>query len=127
YLNAQFSVTYNIYLEILHHVKQHHHAALNHDSPNWRMLNSCPACFYKLEDEPALEFDWLVSINSNNSLKCWNSPIYGSNPCIDSRKACIDSRKACSDYWLDTCDVDRFKDEVKTQEVRQASLHAMIV
>ncbi|KAG2340549.1 hypothetical protein BDR05DRAFT_977282 [Suillus weaverae] len=100
YLNAQFSATYNIYLEILHHIKQRHRAALNHDTPNWHMLNSCPACFYKLEDKPALEFDWLVLIDGNNSLKHWDSSIYGSNPCIDSRKA-------HSDYWLDTCDVDR--------------------
>ncbi|KAG2090002.1 uncharacterized protein F5147DRAFT_748278 [Suillus discolor] len=109
YLNAQFSAAYDIYLEILHHVKQRHRAALNHDTLNWRMLNSCPACFYKLEDEPVLEFDWLVSIDGNNSLKRWNSTIYGSNPRIDSRKA-------RSDYWIDTCDVDRFKDEVKTRE-----------
>ncbi|KAG1857138.1 hypothetical protein F4604DRAFT_1883079 [Suillus subluteus] len=80
YLNIQFSAAYDVYLEILHCVKQCLHTALNHDTPNWRMLNSCPACFYKLEDEPVLDFDWL------------------------------------SDYWLDTCDVDRFKDEVKTQE-----------
>ncbi|KAG1723087.1 hypothetical protein EDD22DRAFT_982950 [Suillus occidentalis] len=100
---------YDVYLEILHRMKQCHRAALNHDTLNWRMLNSCPACFYKLEDEPALEFDWLVSIDGNNSLKCWNSSIYGSNPRIDSRKA-------CNDYWIDTCDVDRFKDEVKTRE-----------
>ncbi|KAG1789934.1 uncharacterized protein HD556DRAFT_1243055 [Suillus plorans] len=109
YLNAQFSAAYDIYLEILHRVKQRHRGALNHDTLNWRMLNSCPACFYKLEDEPVLEFDWLVSIDGNNSLKRWNSTIYGSNPRIDSRKA-------RSDYWIDTCDVDRFKDEVQTRE-----------
>jgi hypothetical protein len=100
-------------------MKQRHRAALNHDTLNWCMLNSCPACFYKLEDEPALEFDWLVSIDGNNSLKRWNSTIYGSKPRIDSHKA-------RSDYWIDTCDVDRFKDEVKTREVRRASLHATI-
>ncbi|KAG2369623.1 hypothetical protein BDR07DRAFT_1266912 [Suillus spraguei] len=109
YLNAQFSAAYDVYLEILHRVKQRHRAALDQDTLNWRMLNSCPACFYKLEDEPALEFDWLVSIDGNNSLKRWNSTIYGSKPRIDSRKA-------RSDYWIDTCDVDRFKDEVKTRE-----------
>ncbi|KAG2112534.1 uncharacterized protein F5147DRAFT_744450 [Suillus discolor] len=109
YLNIQFSAAYDVYLEILHRVKQRLSAALNHDTLDWHMLNSCPACFYKLEDEPALEFDWLVSIDSNNSLKRWDSTIYGSNQRIDSRKA-------QSDYWLDPCDVDLFKDEVKTRE-----------
>ncbi|KAG1845226.1 hypothetical protein C8R48DRAFT_583257, partial [Suillus tomentosus] len=99
-------LAYDIYLEILHRVDQRLRMALKHDTPHWRMLNSCPACFYKLEDEPALEFEWLVSIDGNNSLKRWDSTIYGS-------KRRLDSRKARSDYWLDACDVDRFKDEVR--------------
>ena len=72
------------------------------------MLNSCPACFYKLENEPSLEFDWLVSIDGNNSLKRWDSTIYGATRCTDSRKA-------RSDYWINAHDVDRFKDEVRVQ------------
>ncbi|KAG1899504.1 uncharacterized protein F5891DRAFT_953753 [Suillus fuscotomentosus] len=104
YLNIQFSAAFDIYLEILHRVKQCLLAALNHDTLDWRMLNSCLACFYKLEDELVLQFDQLVSINSNNSLKCWDSSIYSSNQHIDSCKA-------WSDYWLDPCDVDQFKDE----------------
>ncbi|KAG0695625.1 hypothetical protein DFH29DRAFT_813982 [Suillus ampliporus] len=98
----QFSV--HIYLEVIHHVNQHLHKVLKHDTPHWRMLNSCPACFYVLDDEPALEFDWLVSIDGNNSLKWWDSTIYGSTRHTDSCKAQLD-------YWLDTCDVDKFKDE----------------
>ncbi|KAG2112648.1 uncharacterized protein F5147DRAFT_572181 [Suillus discolor] len=109
YLSVQLSVAYDIYLDILHHVDQWLCMVLKHDMLHWCMLNSCPACFYKLEDEPALEFDWLVSIDSNNSLKQWDSTIYGS-------KRCPDSHKARSDYWFDACDVDRFKDEVRTRE-----------
>ncbi|KAG2153956.1 hypothetical protein DEU56DRAFT_726160 [Suillus clintonianus] len=109
YLCVQFSAAYDIYLEIIHRVNQRLRKALKHDTPHWRMLNACPACFYVLEDEPALEFDWLVSIDGNNSLKRWDSAIYGS-----TRRT--DSRKARSDYWLDTCDVDRFKDEVRTRQ-----------
>ncbi|KAI6029498.1 hypothetical protein BKA83DRAFT_4489460 [Pisolithus microcarpus] len=52
YLNVQLTTTYDVYLSILDH-----------------MHNNCPACFYKLEDELALDFDWLVSIDGNNSLK----------------------------------------------------------
>ncbi|KAG2143103.1 hypothetical protein DEU56DRAFT_911034 [Suillus clintonianus] len=109
YLCVQFSAAYDIYLEIIHRVNQRLRKALKHTTPHWRMLNACPACFYVLEDEPALEFDWLVSIDGNNSLKRWDSAIYGS-----TRRT--DSRKARSDYWLDTCDVDRFKDEVRTRQ-----------
>jgi hypothetical protein len=65
----QFSAAYDIYLEIIHSVDKQLKAALKHDTPDWRLLNSYPACCYKLQDEPALEFDWLISIDGNNSLK----------------------------------------------------------
>ncbi|KAG2108470.1 uncharacterized protein F5147DRAFT_745760 [Suillus discolor] len=108
YLCMPFLAAYDIYLKIVHSVDKHLRAALNHDTPNWRLLNSCPACFYKLQDEPTLEFDWLVSIDGNNSLKHWNSTIYGTT-------VCIDSRKARSDYWIGPMAVDKFKGEVKAQ------------
>ena len=95
-------------------------AALKHDTPDWRMLNSCPACFYKLENGPALEFDWLVSIDGNNSLKRWDSSIYGSTRCVDSRKA-------RSDYWIDVNNVDKFKSEVVRAQVRNVSSRNVIL
>ncbi|KAG1881214.1 hypothetical protein F4604DRAFT_1879732 [Suillus subluteus] len=92
YLYIQFSAAYDIYLEIIHCV----------DKP----------CFYKLQDEPTLEFDWLVSIDGNNSLKHWDSAIYGTT-------AHIDSRKARSDYWIGPTTVDQFKGEVKARETHK--------
>ncbi|KAJ8584680.1 hypothetical protein M405DRAFT_746585 [Rhizopogon salebrosus TDB-379] len=110
YLTAQLSAAYDVYLEILHRVDQRLHAALKQDTLYWRLLNSCPACFYKLEDEPKLEFDWLVSIDGNNSLKRWDSTIYGTS-------ARPDSRKARSDFWIDPEAVDKFNGEVKARAV----------
>ncbi|KIK38831.1 hypothetical protein CY34DRAFT_25499 [Suillus luteus UH-Slu-Lm8-n1] len=72
YLKTQFTAAYDIYLEILHCVNTRLRWVLSQDTPNWCLLNSCPACFYKLEDEPALDFEWLVSIDGNNSLKRWD-------------------------------------------------------
>ncbi|KAG1795023.1 uncharacterized protein HD556DRAFT_1431731 [Suillus plorans] len=71
YLNAQFSDAYDIYLEILHRVDVLINQALNRDSLNWRLLNSCPCCFYKLEDEENMALEWLVTMDGNNSLKRW--------------------------------------------------------
>ncbi|KAG1728427.1 hypothetical protein EDB19DRAFT_1897395 [Suillus lakei] len=110
YLNMQFSVAYDIYLEILHCVQQHLQAPLGHDTPNWHLLNSCPACFYKLRDEPKLEFDWLISIDGNNSLKRWDSTIYGNTPHVDSRWA-------RSDYWVEPKAVDWFQNAVRAHDV----------
>jgi hypothetical protein len=48
YLTTQFSVAYDIYLEIIHCMQQCLQASLGWDAPNWRLLNACPVCFYKL-------------------------------------------------------------------------------
>jgi len=68
-LNMQFSAAYDIYLEILYCVKCRLDKALGQSTANWRLLNVCPCCFYKLEGEPPLVFDWLATIDGNNSLK----------------------------------------------------------
>ncbi|KAI5994654.1 hypothetical protein EDD15DRAFT_2165647 [Pisolithus albus] len=108
YLNVQLTIAYDVYLDILGRVNCQIKKALGCDTDNWQMLNSCPACFYRLEDEPALDFDWLVSIDGNNSLKRWDTSTYGVSPRVDTRHA-------CSDYWLDDDYVDRFKYEVSSR------------
>ncbi|KAG1752345.1 uncharacterized protein EDB91DRAFT_1045086 [Suillus paluster] len=110
YLTMQLSSAFNIYLEILQRVDQCLRTALKRDTPNWCLLNSCPACFYKLNDEPKLEFEWLVSVDGNNSLKRWDLTIYGTN-------AQLDSQKAHSDFWVDPESVDKFSGEVRSQAV----------
>ncbi|KIK20392.1 hypothetical protein PISMIDRAFT_105862 [Pisolithus microcarpus 441] len=108
YLNVQLTAAYDVYLSILDHVDRRLKKVLGRDTDNWRMRNNCPACFYKLEDEPALDFDWLVSIDGNNSLKRWDTNVYGVAPRVDTR---------CprSDYWLDDRYVDRFKYETQSR------------
>ncbi|KIJ59027.1 hypothetical protein HYDPIDRAFT_73991, partial [Hydnomerulius pinastri MD-312] len=69
YLAIQLAIAFDVYLDILNRIDQQLKKALNQHTPNWRLLNDCPACFYKLQDEPPLEFEWLVSMDSNNSLK----------------------------------------------------------
>ncbi|KAG0697996.1 hypothetical protein DFH29DRAFT_878298 [Suillus ampliporus] len=60
YLTTQLSSAFDVYLEILQCVDQHLCTALKCDTLNWHLLNSCPACFYKLDNEPKLEFEWLA-------------------------------------------------------------------
>ncbi|KAG2336016.1 hypothetical protein BDR05DRAFT_856824, partial [Suillus weaverae] len=69
YLNTQFSTAYDIYLKILYHVKHRLDEALRQITPDWQLLNTCPCCFYKLEGERPLTFDWLTTVDGNNSLK----------------------------------------------------------
>ncbi|RDB19588.1 hypothetical protein Hypma_013286 [Hypsizygus marmoreus] len=108
YLSTQFSAAYDAYLEICRRVDHQINAALGYDAPNSRLLRSCPACFYKLEGEPELEFSSFVSIDGNNSLKRLGTTVRG----LSER---IDTRNSLSDRWLTPEEVDRFKDEVKSR------------
>ncbi|KAG6372115.1 hypothetical protein JVT61DRAFT_8829 [Boletus reticuloceps] len=109
YLCTQLTAAFDAYLEIIHNVEQRIQKVLESNSQEWRLRNECPACFYRLEDEPPLTFDWLVSIDGNNSLKRWDTTVYGTMPREDSRIA-------RSTYWLsdeavDNANVDVYGDD----------------
>jgi ferredoxin-like protein FixX len=70
YCVQQFSVVYDLYLAILHGVKERVDKAIGRDAPDWRLKNCCPACMYKLEGEAELVFSMLVTADGNDSLKC---------------------------------------------------------
>ncbi|KAI5999191.1 hypothetical protein EDD15DRAFT_2386482 [Pisolithus albus] len=106
-LAMQLSNAFDAYLDILDRRLQHE---LGRDGPNWWLQNECPACFYKLQNEPELDFSWLVSIDGNNSLKRWNPTVYGAVPREDSRLP-------RSDLWLPTDKVDKFAGNVHDARV----------
>ncbi|KIK16156.1 hypothetical protein PISMIDRAFT_113928, partial [Pisolithus microcarpus 441] len=43
--------------------------ALQRDQPDWRLKHCCPACTYKIQDEPAMRFKMLFAQDGNDSLK----------------------------------------------------------
>ncbi|KAI9449024.1 hypothetical protein HD554DRAFT_2044479 [Boletus coccyginus] len=88
--------------------------SLGRESQDWRLRNECPACFYRLADEPSLTFDWLVSIDGNNSLKRWDTATYGMTPREDSRQPRLT-------YWLTNEEVDRFKYEVPARKTSETN------
>ncbi|KAG2130280.1 uncharacterized protein EDB93DRAFT_1094973 [Suillus bovinus] len=108
YLHTQFSAVYDAFLKILHRVDVLLKQALKHDTPNWRLLNACPPCTYKLEDEPSLQFKWFATIDGNNSLKCWVSHNSVSRD---------DSCQPRTDYWIGRNVVDKFKDDIRSRTV----------
>ncbi|KZT64505.1 hypothetical protein DAEQUDRAFT_769628 [Daedalea quercina L-15889] len=86
--------SYEIYLTILRGVQVTVDASLGQNTPNWRVLNACPACSYKLQDEPDLHWTRMFCLDGNNSLK---------------RIACVGDRQQSdrrvfesSDYYLPT-------------------------
>ncbi|KAJ7309178.1 hypothetical protein DFH08DRAFT_823603 [Mycena albidolilacea] len=68
YLCQQFSITYNLYLDLRRRTDERVMRALGCDS-TWRLKHACPACTYKLEGEDALIFDVLSTMDGNDSLK----------------------------------------------------------
>jgi hypothetical protein len=114
----QFSIAYDAFLEICRRVDNRIDASLGYNTPNSRLLRSCPSCFYKLENEPELEFSSFVSIDGNNSLKRLGTSVRG-------RLERVDTRNPLSDRWLTSEEVDAFKDEVKGRPVSGCNIFVL--
>ncbi|KAJ3522209.1 hypothetical protein NM688_g8906 [Phlebia brevispora] len=82
--------------------------ALKRDTPNWRVLNSCPPCCYELENEPLLARGRMFAMDGNNSLKRLLS--HGTNDVADNRTF------EESDYYLSQDFVSKFAHEVKSRK-----------
>ncbi|TFY51052.1 hypothetical protein EVJ58_g10764 [Rhodofomes roseus] len=69
YYRALIADAFEVYLSVLQEVRRRLDVALGRDGPNWRVKNACPACSYKLNDEPELRWARMVCVDGNNSLK----------------------------------------------------------
>ncbi|PCH35429.1 hypothetical protein WOLCODRAFT_111009 [Wolfiporia cocos MD-104 SS10] len=109
-LVEQFSVAYDVYMDILHGVDRLVATALDRNTPNWCMLNACAPCLYYLDDEPLLKYSLLATMDGNQSLKLVDDQ-FRSGHLRD------DGRSARTGIWILPEEVDRFKNEVR-QSVR---------
>ena len=57
HLRSMISDAFDIYLEILLRVDERVMSALGRDAPDWRAVNSCPACAYKVREFDPLAHD----------------------------------------------------------------------
>ncbi|KAG1876360.1 hypothetical protein F4604DRAFT_1880665 [Suillus subluteus] len=97
----QFAIAFDAYLDVLRHVKALVNQALGRDSLNWRMLNACPPCGYKQDNEDLIDPARLDSMDGNNSLK----RVDGSGH--------ADEQVFPSEYLITPSEVDLFKDDVR--------------
>ncbi|KAI5990290.1 hypothetical protein F5J12DRAFT_786516 [Pisolithus orientalis] len=65
-----FSITLDLYLNILNGVEALAMEALSRTSDDWHLQYACPVCTYKLKDKPCLKFKILYAMDGNDSLKC---------------------------------------------------------
>lgn len=125
-------------MRILNVVDQRVASCLGRDSPNWRVLNACTACCYKvrndvtnavsflflmcmseqLEDEPEMEFSRIWAHDGNNSLKRM-LPV-GNRVAGDTRTY------EDSDYFLSQEYVNRYANEVKSRPATLKRKHREI-
>ena len=118
YLSQQFSIAYDLYLLIREDVLSHVNIALERDSPYYRLRHACPACTYKLQGEPKLIFEILVTMDGNDSLKRIlrqdppAAPAEGEatpeGPEVGESRERPDSRKVGGDYLISRENVDRW-------------------
>ncbi|KAF8179539.1 hypothetical protein K438DRAFT_1768902 [Mycena galopus ATCC 62051] len=112
YLREQFSIAYDLYLELRRQTDARVNAALGRDTPNWRLKHTCPACMYKLKGEDELIFSMLTTMDGNDSLKrvLRRSKTDGSEeePVLGPSKERDDSRDGGEDYFLSREQVDEW-------------------
>jgi hypothetical protein len=112
YLSRQFSICFDLYLDIRALASKRVQVALGRDTPNWRILHACPACTYKLEGEAQLIFELLYTMDGNDSLKRilrrGRPPphVDGEEPIVAPSSEHIDSRDGGGDYFLSREKVD---------------------
>ena len=120
YLSQQFTICYDLYLQICEEVKIRVKIALDHTSHDWRLRNACPACTYKLHDEGDLILEMLATMDGNNSLKRVlrrdivipaDVPDSSDGPTVGASKERPDSRKVGGDYYLSREQVDEWAKE----------------
>ncbi|KAI6017609.1 hypothetical protein BKA83DRAFT_4058793 [Pisolithus microcarpus] len=69
YLCRQFTIAFDLYLQIRARVDSIVSQVLQRDSEDWRLKHACAACTYKLTGEPELKFKLLYAMDGNDSLK----------------------------------------------------------
>ncbi|KAJ6451554.1 hypothetical protein C8R45DRAFT_1057106 [Mycena sanguinolenta] len=108
YLREQFSVAYDVYLELRQKTDALVNQALGRDTPNWRLKHTCSGCMYKLEGEDKLIFSMLTTMDVLRRAKTDGSedePMLG--PSIERE----DSRDGGEDYFLTREQVDKWAKE----------------
>ncbi|KAJ7687992.1 hypothetical protein B0H14DRAFT_3101286 [Mycena olivaceomarginata] len=116
YLCQQFSVAYDLYLDIRRQTDERVMRALGRDS-SWRLKHACPACTYKLEDEDALIFEMLTTMDGNDSLKrvLRREKVHMTDetgePMVGKSRERVDNRDAGDGYYISRERVERWSEE----------------
>ena len=117
YLSNQFSIAFDYYLSICENVDLRVQTAIGRSSTMWQLRHACPACTYRLEEEPDLIFQMLVTMDGNDSLKriLRRKPDTGLSTeaeAVQPSNEREDSRTVGGDYYISRERVDRWSKEI---------------
>ncbi|KAJ3779889.1 hypothetical protein GGU10DRAFT_280185, partial [Lentinula aff. detonsa] len=100
-VSVQFASAYDLYIRLADGVRNQVRSALGRLTPNYRMLNTCPACQYEVEGEPAQPIRMMAACDGNNSLKRFQRrEPSGDGRMLGTVKERPDTRVGGGDYFL---------------------------
>jgi hypothetical protein len=108
HLSRQFSIGFDLYLQIRRCVAAMVAESLQRDSPNFRLKHTCPACTYTLTDEPKLTFSLLYAMDGNDSLKRVLQRSLDTDDCLGTSSELPTGQQLESDHYLSRTFVDQF-------------------
>ncbi|KAH8824475.1 hypothetical protein DL96DRAFT_1416420, partial [Flagelloscypha sp. PMI_526] len=69
FLAERFTIALDLYIQLSHHVEMWVDQKLERGADDWHFRHFCPVCTHEVQEEPALQFKLLVTIDGNESLK----------------------------------------------------------
>jgi hypothetical protein len=104
-----FTIGFDLYMEISAASRLAVMKALKRDEKQWRLKNTCPCCSYKLKGEKKLDFEMLITMDGNNSLKRIRKN-------GTSTQELLDPRQSLGDYYIGRDEVEKWARGAAAQE-----------
>lgn len=101
--------------------------ALGRNEPTWHLRHNCPACMYRLKDEPPLKFSMLFVQDGNDSLKRFErrADPDDANPELGPSVESFDTRTEHGNLYLSRADVDKWATKTGTKDVHHDEVGAI--
>ncbi|KAJ7727400.1 hypothetical protein B0H16DRAFT_1779478 [Mycena metata] len=119
YLCQQFSISFDLYLEIRRKTRNQVLQTLGRLGKEWRLKHVCPCCTYHLVDDPEMTFSMLATFDGNESLRRVARKVMNPDGSVDleddtgeplppKSKERTDTRDAGEGYFIDREAVDKW-------------------
>ena len=130
-LRCQFSVAYDMYLEVQHCIQTQLDIVLGRSADDWHIKTACPACMFKIVDDPNLAYGFLVTMDGNDSLKrverVMKTKDANGKTVGTTNIEAYNSQRCKGKTYIHSEVVDVFKDEVKQRKAPQVQMQTSVL